>query len=338
MDRKLFTEWQAKKFAPVYLFFGKEQFLIKESIHYLRKQLGFAKEDWGSVQIDLEETPIEQVIEEAETAPFLSAQRLIVAHNALFLTGNNVRNKVKHQVEALLSYIEEPVSTSILVLVVPYEQLDRRKKVVKQLEKKVRVIEFQPLKERELMQWIAKKCKKQGVSITPNACEQMLLLIGYDLQSLHQECVKCATYAGSGGVIDDTMVQRLVPRTLEQNVFQLVGKMAERQLDVVLQTWYDLLSQKQEPIRILALIIRQIRLLLQVKLLHEKQIPEREMAKILQSHPYPIKLALRQGRSFSEADLRSLLAQSLHADQKIKTENCDKRLLIEQIFFQLQVS
>lgn len=336
MDRTLLREWQQKQWAPIYLFYGEETFLMEESIRYLQKQMGIEANSWGSQTFDLTETPLQQVIEEAETAPFLSEYRLIVAKNAFFLTGKKGKNKVSHEVEALLRYLQAPLTTSVLILVVPEKQLDRRKKVVKALQKQARVVEFAPLSERDSLQWIQRRCRQQGAEITAEASQQLLNQVGPDLERLHQECAKCATYVGTGGVIDEDLIVQLVPRTLEQNVFQLISKMAERRIDEVLRIWHDLLLQKEEPIRIMALIIRQLRLMLYVKWLHGQQWSEQAIAKRLDSHPYPVKLAVHQGRAFSERELRTLFLRALQADEKMKSEHCDRQLVVEQLFFQLQ--
>jgi DNA polymerase-3 subunit delta len=335
MDRTLLREWQKKQWAPIYLFYGEESFLIEESIRYLQKQMGLETDSWGRQIFDLNETPLQQVIEEAETAPFLAEYRLVVAKNAYFLTGKKGKNKVTHEVEALLRYLESPLASSVLILVVPEKQLDRRKKIVKALQKQARVVEFAALSERESLQWIQKRCRQKGVEITAAASQQLLTQVGPDLERLHQECVKCATYVGTEGVINEELITQLVPRTLEQNVFQLVSKMAERRIDQVLHIWHDLLLQKEEPIRIMALIIRQLRLMLYVKWLHGQQWSEQAIAKRLDSHPYPVKLAVRQGRAFRESELRTLFLGALQADEKMKSENCDRQLVVEQLFFQL---
>ncbi|SHE65564.1 DNA polymerase III, delta subunit [Seinonella peptonophila] len=333
MDRALLKKWKNKEFHACYLLYGKEQFLLQESLRFLQKCMDLEDSDWGFASFDLEETPIEKVIEEAETAPFLSAQRLIVATNAWFLTGSKKNNHVHHHTDQLLQYLEHPVSTSVLVLVVPSDQLDRRKKLVKQLQKQAEVCEFNSLSGAGLKKWVMKQCKQYQVSITDEACQQLIDLVGNDLFSLHQECVKCATYVGAGETIEREQVQKLVPRSLEQNVFQLVGQLVERRLDNVLKIWYDLLAQKEEPIRIMALILRQIRLLLHVKLLLEQGKSEREIAKQLQSHPYPVKLAAQQGKKYAEQTLRKLMLEALTADQQMKTRSCDRQIVMERLFF-----
>lgn len=335
MDRTLLHEWKKKQWSPIYLFYGEETFLIDESIRYLQKQMGLESDGLGSQTFDLTETPLQQVIEEAETAPFLAEYRLIVAKNAYFLTGKKGKNKVAHDGKALQRYLQNPLETSVLILVVPEKQLDRRKKMVKALQKEACVVEFSPLSEREALQWIQKRCRQQGAEITAAASQRLLIQVGPDLERLHQECVKCATYVGAGGIIDEELIAQLVPRTLEQNVFQLVSKMAERRIDQVLQIWHDLLLQKEEPIRIMALIIRQLRLLLYVKWLHGQQWSVKKIARHLGSHPYPVKLAVQQGRAFSEKELRILFLRALQADEKMKSENCDRQLVVEQLFFQL---
>ncbi len=133
-------------------------------------------------------------------------------------------------------------------------------------------------------------------------------------------------------------VSELVPRTLEHNIFKLTEKMAERKIDQALMVWQDLLFQKEEPIRILALMIRQIRLMLQVKALAKKGMPEKEMAGFLKVHPYPVKLALKNGAKFTEDQLRQFLISAIATDQDIKSGKADKELAVERLLFAIHHS
>lgn len=338
MDRQLFEDIKKNKLHPVYFFYGAETFLIDETVHWIRKQLMPEEDEFGNeVWLDLEETSIQELVQEAETPPFFGERRLIIGKNAYFLTSAKRKSSIDHQVQVLVDYLGEPFTSNIVILIAPSDKLDKRKKIVKQLQKQARTIQFEPLQGNELSQWVQKRCHQLEVKITSEAVGELIQLVGNDLRLLQQECVKLATFVGQQGTINPNHVAELVPRTLEQDVFKLTDRIARRQMEEAFSIWYDLLYQKEEPIRILALITRQFRLMLQVKVLSQQGYPEKEIASQLKVHPYPVKLALKQVTHFSEKMLRSLLAQALQADQDIKSGRVDKILAVERLLLHMNI-
>lgn len=303
--------------------------MIEEKIASIRKQINLDSEELGRVSIDLTETPIQELILEAETMSLFSEQRLIIGKNAEFLSTG--KSSVNHQAETLIHYLEHPVESTVIILTLPTDKLDRRKKVVKELIKKANVVKCVPLSGKELMQWLKQRTQQDQVFMDDHVLRQLILRVGNDLRQLDQECRKLATYVGKQGKVTLDEVNKLVPRTLEQDVFKLIHQLCIRNQEQALQIWFDLLYQKEEPIRILALIIRQLRLMLYTKILSAKGKTEKEMAKVLNVHPYPVKLALRQGAVFSKKELNNYLAKAIQIDQNIKSGKGDKEVLIEQL-------
>lgn len=338
MDDKWIKEIESGQFAPVYLFYGGETFLMEDAIRRLEDAVLGGGEDrqWNHTVMDLEEMPIQDLVLEAETPSFFGGHRLVVGKNAWFLTANRGKEKQEHRPEELVRYAARPLEGNVLVITVSAEKLDVRKKVVKDLKKKVREVVFQPLDSKELPRWVAGKLKETGVKVHPRTTEALIRQVGGDLQLLDMEIRKLATYVGTSGRITPETVAEMVPRTLEQDVFKLVDRVARRKTAEGIALFYDLLQNREEPIRILALIIRQFRLMLQVKVLAAKGMSEREIASTLKVHPYPVKLALRQVHTCSEGALREWLFQSIEAERDIKSGRIDKTLALERLILSVR--
>ncbi|MDR6225082.1 DNA polymerase III subunit delta [Desmospora profundinema] len=338
MDQQLAQELKQGKIAPLYLFYGTESYLMEETSRWIRQRvLSDEKDEWSQTVMDLEETAIQDVVREVETASFFGEARVVVAHHAWFLTGARKKSKVDHQPEELLRYAQAPVEENVLILTVEAAKLDSRKKLVKELKKKARVAAFPPLESKELERWVAKRIRQAGLTPHPQAADSLIRNVGSDLRLLNGEIEKLAAYVGKGGTLTPAEVAELVPRTLEQDVFKLINQVAQRRTAEALSLFYDLLANREEPIRILSLVIRQFRILLQVKVLAREGKSEREIASLLGLHPYPVKLALQQGRSFPEETLRALLERSIAADHDIKKGRIDKVLAVERLLLSLEM-
>jgi DNA polymerase III subunit delta len=78
---------KANKHSAIYLLFGKESHLINEAIsHLIKSILKDEERDFNLSTYDLEETPIDIPIEDAQTLPFFGDKRIVIMKNANFLT------------------------------------------------------------------------------------------------------------------------------------------------------------------------------------------------------------------------------------------------------------
>ncbi|HBI04968.1 MAG TPA: DNA polymerase III subunit delta, partial [Paenibacillaceae bacterium] len=181
-----------------------------------------------------------------------------------------------------------------LILVIPGEKPDERKKVVKELKKQGVCIDFQPLREGDLFSWIQREVKKNKVDIQTEAVTALLDLIGNDLRSIQQELSKMTLYVGEGGTITSEVVHLLASRHIDQNIFQLVEYAARKDIEKALREYYDLLLNKEEPIKILVLLARQFRILLQIKIMGDRGYSPQQITQSIGLKPFVFKKAYDQ--------------------------------------------
>ncbi|EGL82302.1 DNA polymerase III, delta subunit [Caldalkalibacillus thermarum TA2.A1] len=330
------TQIKQGHIAPVYVLYGSQRFLIDEIIRNLSEHiLDEASVDFNYETFDLEEHPIQSVLEAAETLPFMGEKRLIVAYGAHFLSGAKEKYKVEHDLEALMRYVSHPVDYSVLVLVVPQEKLDERKKIVKLLKKEGAVVQAGSLPMDQLVPWLKQRAADLGVQITDEACALLHQFAGDHMQMLANEMAKMASYVGKQGVITEETVHQLIAKTVEQDVFNLVDHVVQLRVSQAFATLEELLRRNEEPIKILFLLARQFRLIYRAKDLAKQGYSERQMCQMMGVHPYVCKLAVRQGRRFSLKQLAEVLDQLAELDFKLKTGQLDKRLALELFILQL---
>lgn len=332
---------QIKKhqFSPIYLLYGTESFLINETKQLLIKHVLEGDEsDFNLSTYDLEETPVEVALEDAETFPFLGEKRLIIMNNPSFLTAEKTKNKIEHNLQKLEAYIKEPAPYSIVIFSCPYEKLDERKKLTKELKRNAVNVNAKKLNEQELKGWIRDRAALNGIRIDEDAIELLLTLSGTNLFMLTTEVDKLALYGGQGKNIDAGTVEKLVSRSLEQNIFVLVDKIVHRQIDEAFRIYYDLLKQNEEPIKILSIISGQFRLIYQVKELARRGYGQAQIAGYLKVHPFRVKLAAGHAKMFKDEELTEIMKRLAEADYQAKTGGMKKELLIEMFLFHLQRS
>lgn len=320
------------KFSPLYLLYGSEDFLINETKKYMIDAALTEEEREFNLSIyDLEETTVESAVEDCQTIPFLCERKVVIMHNPYFLTAEKGKEKVDHNVKVFEEYIMNPVPSTILILIAPYKKLDERKKITKYLLKNAVVLEAK-FSEKDTKDWIRQRITENGFEITPNAVELLYQFTGQNLTILNHELEKIFLYS-DGKIIDEEMIQLLVPKSLENNIFVLVDKFVHQQLDQTLEIYHDLLKQNEEPIKILAVIASQIRFIAQVKSLIKQGYGEQKVARILRSHPYRVKLAISQANRFDEEKFLAMIDELADIDYQMKTGFGNKESLLEIFFF-----
>lgn len=329
-------EIKAGKISPLYLCYGTEKYQIKEFIKLLQDRLvDRDQREFAVATYDLLETPIEVVVEEAETLPFLVPRKLIlVRDSSLFMAGKE-GGKIEHKIETLHTYMDNPAEHSVVVFLVNGEKLDERKKIVKAIKSAGTVLSFAPMGQNELVEWVVREVGKRNSRISREAAETLIGASGVHMTSLAVEVDKLCLYAGEGGLIDVSVVEQLVARSTEQNVFAMVEHIANLRLDKALEIFYELLKQREEPIKIAALIARQFRIMLQVKDLARQSYSQQQIASQLALHPYAVKIAGEQARKFEVAKLKEIVNELAELDYKMKSGGIEKVLGLELFLLKL---
>ena len=97
----------------------------------------------------------------------------------------------------------------------------------------------------------------------------------------------------------------------------------------------DLLLQGEETIKLNAILLNQIRLFLQTKILAKMGYQQANIADTLKVHPYRVKLALQQVRRFELSRLERLYDELVENDYRMKTGQMDKELLFQLFILKL---
>lgn len=332
----LWNSFKKKQFQSLYLFYGKESFLLNETIRkLLTEAISEDEREFNYSVYDMEETNIETAVEDGETMPFLGERRMVVVKNPYFLTSEKKKEKVEHNLKKLEQYVENPAPFTVFVFLLPHEKIDERKKLTKQIKKAATVVEMNSFSEEETVKWIKEKAEAENVAMEKEAIDELIEKTSGNLMIIDKEMEKLCAYVGSGNKLTAEMVKQLVARSLEQNVFDLIDAVVKKKTEEAFKIFYDLLKINEEPIKILSLLTQQFRLLYQVKQLSKSGYGQDRMASSLKVHPFRIKLALKQEKQFSASELQSIIKALAETDFEIKTGKKDRQLALEFLLLKL---
>ncbi|RYM05292.1 DNA polymerase III subunit delta [Sporolactobacillus sp. THM7-7] len=331
------SDWTVQKPpAPIYLLFGTQDYLIRYmQKNIIHEALPDDTRDFNLSHYDMLESPIEMAIEDAETIPFFGEKKVVIMENPFFLTGERVKAKVEQHPERLERYAEHPSPETVLIITAHYKKLDRRKKLVKSLEKKADVRELTKLSDAQIYKLMENVAAQFGADYTKSGHEQLIASVGSDLMQLSSEVKKCALYCGGERPIDDRSVLEIGSRSLETNVFLLVDKVMQKKTAEAIHLLHELVGMKEEPLKLLALLERQFRIVCQVSDYQSVGYTQRHIAGKLGLHPYVVKLAAKQTGLYSRGVLKQALVKCSDTDYQIKTGRIDKKLALEMLIHEI---
>ncbi len=312
--------------APVYCLHGEDDYRREAALEQLIDALLIAGgRDLNLEQIRPEEAETGSILGSARTLPFLSARRVILIRGAETLS--------REQQEELLAYLNDPSPTTCLV--VAATRLDLRTRLAAAIQKKGVVLRFDRLEAGSLKDSLLAAARERGKRLSSEAIDLLIALTGDDLRQLVYSVEKAALFAGEREEIEAQDIEALVGETRARSIFQLTDAIGARDLDVALRCLTSLLESGEEPLAILGMLARQIRLLIRVKALQEQEIPSSAMARTLALPPRVIAGLAEQGTSLSWQQLLCALRSLSGADLAIKTGKSGAPAVLNRLLWAL---
>ncbi len=298
-----------------YIFYGTDEFTRSETLAELRDRMGELGE-LNTVLLDGRTVTLEELRNAAETIPFLADRRLVVVSGLLTRLG---RGRERSFLDGLLHLLRNLPQTTRLVLVEDEDLPDDHPVLALARERKDGYIRrFEPPAPKALPRWIRERARKHGGEIHPAAADQLAELIGSDLRLLDQEIRKLVTHAGDRPVSPDDVAQ-LVPYTRQVVIFDLTDALGQRRRKDAVALLHRLLDGGENPMGVMAMIVRHFRLLIQARDLRERGENAATVARLLNQHPFVAQKLYDQSANFTLKQLEQVYRYLLDLDVAIKT-------------------
>ncbi|WP_328159045.1 DNA polymerase III subunit delta [Cytobacillus praedii] len=333
---KFVWEKGANPMKHVYILFGLEAYLLEQKKNeIIRNTLPLEEIEFAVSVHDAREASIQEAIDDCQTLSLVGGKRVVIVKDCYFLTTEESKEKVQHDLDQLYSYLESPNEDTTFILNIPYEKLDGRKKIVKNIKKLANVYEAKPLKGSKLFDWVYDRSRKENISMSTDAINLLMNYIGSNLFQLEQEIVKMALYIGKGHELGVADVEQLVSRTLEQDIFKLINSIMNKEIDQAFEILDDMFKQGEDSIKIINLIARQFRIIFQLKVLRKQGVSNGLMASKLKLHPFVVSSALGMCEQYDLDQLLNILSNLSNLDFKMKTGQIPKELSLETFLTQI---
>ncbi len=287
-----------------------------------------AMADLNITYLDGRKMTLGELTHVCDAVPFMARVRLVVVENLL----SRLTKGHKDFLDALLTYLPRLPETSRLVFV-EEGTLPATHPVVRlaQAEKRGHVQEFSVPDERRgsLQRWIQDRVKKKGGEIEARAAHELANFVGSNLRLLDRELEKLVVYVDGQHPISVEDVRDLVPYIHEANIFEMTDALGRRDGPRASQLLHRMLDGGNEPLYLLSMIVRQFRIMIQVKDLAERGVHPNDIPTRLGMNAFVARKGLSQAAQFSREQLEAIYRKLWETDLSIKTGQMEPLLALD---------
>ena len=328
MDYKAFQQLLSQGSLPsVLLFQGEEDYLKRAAWQALRK--AFLPEGLEELNEAVLDAPAEdELIAAAETVPFMADRRLLLVRDLPALTGKAEAS------DHLLEYLQQVPDSTLMVLYCT-QKPDARKKIVSQLKKANATVDFSPLKNRDLTSFVIDSFRELGKSCDEPTAEFLIFTCGDDAHRLRTEIAKLASYHPEAPAIQPEEIRELATPSSESSVFRMIDAVVSGQASLAFSLLHQQLRNGEDRMALLALLLRQYRILQHIKILQRDGASRDVIQTALGIAPFVLNQDLRQASSYTGPQIREAVALCLDTDFAVKSGRLNADGALEAVILKL---
>ena len=308
---------------------GQFEWLKKDIL----KKIGYDPSDLNYSYFDMKEASYAEVELDLVSLPFFADEKIVILDHLLDLTTAKKRNLTDEDLKQFENYLENPSESTRLVIFAE-GKLDSKRRLVKLLKRDSQIIEATTPKEQDLKRYFSSQAQELGLQFVGDSLDQLLLKSGYDFGESQKNLALLQAYKEDGQITLEE-IEEVVPKSLQDNIFDLTQMILKCQIDQARNLVKDLRLQGEDEIKLIAILLSQFRMYSQVKIFSEEGQSESQIVASLSDlsgrkvNPYQVKFALRDSRRLSLSFLKQAMMIFIEADYAIKSGTYEKDYLFD---------
>jgi len=312
---RFFETLKKNDLKPVYVFEGEEEYIKAQAV----KTLCGRMLPEGMEQMNLTELAnpaADELIAAAETLPAMAEKRVVLVRDfSLFSTGKSADES---DTDRIIEYLRSPSPTTCLVFLVK-GKADKRRKLYGFLNGEQAVVDFSPMTEQDAIDWIIRSMRALGKTMSSAVAERFLFAVGSDAALLKQEIEKLADYVGDRDTVTQDDIAVITVQSLESTVFQMVDSQVAGNYGEAFLLMHRVLEGGEDRMLILAMLLRQYRILYQMRCLLDERTPQGELASLLKIPPFAVRRMQSQTMRYGKEQLKAVYDFLLDFEFRLKS-------------------
>jgi DNA polymerase-3 subunit delta len=269
-----------KVYHPIYFLMGEESYHIDQISDYISTHvLNDMEKEFNQTIVYGRDTNMMDVISVAKRFPMMSNHQVVIVKEAQHLK----------KIEDLLPYVENPLSSTLLVFCYKYKKLDKRKAITKAIAKNSVLFTSDKMRDYQVPDWISGYLTKSNYKIGPKASHLIADYLGNDLSKVVNELDKLKLIVPAGSEITTDIIQRNIGISKDFNIFELQNALANKDIykaNLIAKYFAD--NQKQHPFVVtISSLYTYFSKIMKFHFLKDKS--ERNVAAELKVHPFFVK-------------------------------------------------
>lgn len=306
------------QFQNIYLLYGEEAYLKRQYKEKLLKAMVTEGDTMNFSAYEGKDIVQGELIDLAETLPFFAERRVLLVEDSGFF---------KNSSEELAAYIPEVAESTCFIFV--ESEVDKRNKLYKQVKKSGRIVCFERQNDEILMRWVGGRLKKEGKAMTRAAYQRFITKTGNDMENIDRELEKLICYCMDRETIEEEQVEAICVEQTENKIFEMINAISEKRQKQALDLYYDLLTLKEPPMRILFLILRQFQKLMLIKELSGQGADSRTIASEAGMPEFAVRKNQRMAGNFTMQQIREAIEDGVEFEESVKSGRMNDRIAVE---------
>ena len=323
-------------FSPIYLLMGEEEYYIDYLTKLIQKNsLKDHEKDFNLNIVYGKDTTVADIISISKQYPVMSEKKLVIVKEAQDLVKKDIDG---NSFDDLISYINSPLNSTILVLNFKHKSLDKRKAIYKAILKNGLVFESKKLYENQAQDWIISYLQSFDFTIDKKSSFLITELLGTDINKIANELDKLIVLKSKVKTINSDDVEKFIGISKEFNVFELRKAIGEKNLFKCMKIIdYFSKNPKSNPIVVIVSLIFDFFVKLFIyHSLSDKS--DRSVASALKVNPYFVKDYSSSAKNYSMKSISSKISILREFDLKSKglgATNITNSDLLKELIFKL---
>ena len=314
-----------EKIYPVYLFYGKENYLKEDISKKLRNRLiDPVYRELNYKVFYGEKLSINEVINDLETLPLMSEHKLVVIKEAEKIN--------KNEETKLVNYFNRlSLKNNFSTLIIIYKESSPNKELVTAIKKVGVVSNFSITNKAKLTLWINSKFRQSNKKITPEALFYLQSIVGSDLGRLFNEIEKIDIYTKDQKIIEKEDVMITIGGSEAVNIFKVLDSVGDKDIKNAIDGLVKLNQGNLHHLSIFAMIYRQIKLILQTKLLLANGFNFKEVGKELKLPYFVVEKIIKQSKKYTFKEICKSYELLNIADLELKDSRKEPKIILEEL-------
>ncbi len=238
---KIINDIKSGNIKPIYFLMGEEPYYIDKLSEYIEDTILTQDEKaFNQTVLYGRDVAIEDIASTAMRYPMMAERQVVIVKEAQDLAKT---------IDDLEKYVSNPMLSTVLVICYKYKTLDKRKKLVKLIDKIGVVFESKKLYENQVGQWITRVLQGKGYTIEPKANAMLVEFLGNDLSKINNELEKLQIILPKGSAIAAKHIEENIGFSKDFNNFELLNALGSKnQLKAYQIVQYFSENEKANPI------------------------------------------------------------------------------------------